>query len=191
MATVTVRNGVDVSALLETIEAIKAKPELASFTFRARTIWQDGTSAAAEIGSFLHAGMQDETREQPFTLVGDEPPVLLGHNRGPNAVELLLAALGFCYSVGYVANAAARGIEIEEMSYEIEGDIDLRNFLGISDDVRPGFGEIRAKATVRASGASEQELQELCTCVQDTSPVKDVLANAVPVKTTIEVIETS
>ena len=187
MATVTVRNGVDVGALLETIDAIKAKPELASFTFRARTSWREGTHSTAEIGSFVHAGAEDETRERPFTLLGDEPPVLLGQNRGPNAVELLLAALGFCYSVGYVANAAARGIEIEEMSYEIEGDIDLRNFLGLGDEARPGFSEIRAKAFVKAPGTSEQELKELCTYVQDTSPVRDVLANRVPISTTIEI----
>lgn len=187
MATVTVRNGVDVGALLETIDAIKEKPELASFTFRARTSWREGTHSTAEIGSFVHAGAEDETRERPFTLLGDEPPVLLGQNRGPNAVELLLAALGFCYSVGYVANAAARGIEIEEMSYEIEGDIDLRNFLGLGDETRPGFSEIRAKAFVNAPEASEQDLKELCTYVQDTSPVKDVLANPVPISTTIEI----
>jgi uncharacterized OsmC-like protein len=187
MATVTVRNGIDVGALVETIDAIKAKPELATFTFRARTTWREGMSSAAEIGRFIHAGAEDETREHPFVLLGDEPPVLLGENRGPNAVELLLAALGFCYSVGYVANAAARGIDVEEMSYEIEGDVDLRNFLGISDEVRPGFSEIRAKASVKASGATEDELKELCSYVQETSPVKDVLANAVPVSTTIEV----
>jgi uncharacterized OsmC-like protein len=188
MVTVTVRNGVDVGALLETIDAIKAQPELASFTFRARTQWQEGTSATAQIGSFLHAGAEDETREKPFTLVGDEPPVLLGHNKGPNAVELVLAALGFCYSVGYVANAAARGIELEEMSYEIEGDLDVRNFLGIEGGERPGFTEIRAKARVKAPGASEQELKELCTYVQETSPVRDVLANPVPVRTTLELV---
>jgi uncharacterized OsmC-like protein len=187
MATVTVRNGIDVQALTETIEAIKAKPELARFTFRASTSWKEGTHSTAEIGSFLQAGKEDETRREPFRLAGDEPPVLLGRNLGPNAVELVLAALGFCYSVGYVANAAARGIEIEEMSYELEGDIDLRNFLGISDEARPGFSEIRARARVKAQGASEQELKELCAYVQDTSPVKDVLANPVPVKTTIVV----
>jgi uncharacterized OsmC-like protein len=188
MATATVRNGIDVRALGETIDAIKAKPELADFTFRARTTWREGTNSTAEVGSFLHAGAEDETREQPFTLVGDEPPVLLGRNRGPNAVELLLAALGLCYSVGYVANAAAHGIELEEMSYEIEGDFDVRNFLGIGEGARPGFTEIRAKAYVKATGASEQDLKELCAYVQDTSPVKDALANPVPVKTTIEVL---
>ena len=188
MATVTVRNGVDVQALLETIDAIKAKPELASFTFRASTAWNDGTHSTARIGSFLHAGTEDESRTAGFTLQGDEPPVLLGRNLGPNAVELLLASLGFCYSVGYVANAAARGIELEEMEYELEGDIDLRNFLGISDEERPGFTEIRACARVKARGATEAELKELCSYVQQTSPVRDVLANGVPVTTSIEVL---
>jgi uncharacterized OsmC-like protein len=188
MATVTVRNGVDVQALRETIDAIEAKTELARLTFRAATSWDDGTHSTGRIGSFVHAGAEDDSRSRPFTLEGDEPPVLLGRNLGPNAIELLLASLGFCYSVGYVANAAARGIELEEMEYELEGDIDLRNFLGISAEQRPGFTEIRARARVKARGASETELKELCSYVQETSPVRDVLANGVPLTTTIEVI---
>lgn len=188
MATVTVRNGIDVGRLVETIDAIKDNPELAQFTFRAHTDWREGTHAAAELGRFVHAGKEDDTREQPFTLMGDEPPVLLGRNRGPNAVELLLTSLGFCYSVGYAANAAARGIELEEMEYEIEGDLDLRKFLGLEDGPRPGFTEIRVRSRVKADGADEGELEELCRYVQDTSPVKDMLVNAVPVRTTIEVV---
>jgi len=187
MATVTVKNGVDVGRLVETTDAIKESAELAQFTFRARTDWRDGTHATAEIGTFLHAGGEDETRDRPFTLLGDEPPVLLGENRGPNAIELLLASLGFCYSVGYAANAAARGIELEEMQYELEGDFDVRSFLGLEDGPRPGFTEIRVSSRVKANGASEEEVKELCRYVQDTSPVKDMLVNRVPVKTTIEV----
>jgi uncharacterized OsmC-like protein len=189
MATVTVRNGVDVQGLLETIDAIKAKPELALFTFRATTAWDEGTHSTARIGSFRHAGAEDESRAGAFVLEGDEPPVLLGRNLGPNAVELLLASLGFCYSVGYVANAAARGIDLEEMEYELEGDIDLRNFLGLSDEVRPGFTEIHARARVKAPGATETELKELCSYVQETSPVRDVLANGVPVTASLEVLQ--
>jgi len=187
MSTITVSNGIDVPALLGTIDAINDQPELAQFTFKASTAWQSGTHSTAKIGSFQHAGAEDESRLSGFTLQGDEPPVLLGKDSGPNAVELLLAALGFCYSVGYVANAAARGIELEEMSYEIEGDIDLHAFLGLGNDVRAGFTEIRAKAHVKSSNATEEQLKELCTYVQDTSPVRDVLANGVPVRTTIEV----
>jgi uncharacterized OsmC-like protein len=187
LTTTVSTNGIDVEQLLQTIEAIKADPSLATFTFRAKTSWEEGTHSVARIGGFTHASEEDRSRAAPFVLEGDEPPVLLGRNHGPNAVELLLAALGFCFSVGFVANAAARGVEIEELSYDVEGDLDLRSFLGISDEARPGFGTIRAKAVVKASGATEQELTDLCTYVQDTSPVRDVLANPVPVTTTIEV----
>jgi len=134
----------------------------------------------------VQGGSEDTSRTEPFRIEGDEPPVLLGDNKGPNAVELLLQALGFCYAVGYVANAAARGIEITSMEYEVEGDLDVRPFLGLAGP-RPGFTAIRAKGIVSSPNATPEQLTELCQYVQDTSPVRDCLANAVPVTTTLEV----
>lgn len=187
MATTTVRNGIDVDQLLATIEATQDDPEVGTFTFRASSRWQDGTHSIGRIEAFSHAGATDDTRPEPFTLHGDEPPVLLGRNRGPNAVELVLQALAFCYAVGYVANAAARGIEIERMDYQVEGDLDVRPFLG-QDGPRPGFTEIRVTGTVSSPDASDEQLRELCRYVQDTSPVRDVLANPVPVHTSLEIV---
>jgi uncharacterized OsmC-like protein len=186
--TVTIRNGVDVDQLVATIEAIKDEPTAASFTFRATSRWQDGTHNLGEIGRFLQAGREDETRMEPFRLVGDEPPVLLGANKGPNAVELLLQALGFCYAVGYVANAAARGIELTRMEYDVEGDVDLHTFLGL-EGPRAGFTAIRVTGRVASPNATDEALQELCRYVQDTSPVRDCLANSIPVTTTLQVAE--
>ena len=185
--TVSTRNGIDVDQLMETIKAVKEDPSLGSFTFRATSTWRDGTHNIGRIGSFTHAGTEDDTRQAPFELQGDEPPVLLGSNKGPNAVELLLQGLAFCYAVGFVANASARGIEIESMEYEIEGDFDVHSFLGL-DGSRPGFSEIRAKGKVSSPNATAGELEELCQYVQDTSPVRDSLAHPVPVKTTLEVV---
>jgi uncharacterized OsmC-like protein len=185
--TVTVRNGIDVDQLVATIAAVEDDPNLGSFTFRATSSWEKGTHNTGRIGAFWHAGSDDDSRPEPFVLHGDEPPVLLGSNQGPNAVELLLQALGFCYAVGYVANAAAKGIEIETMEYEIEGDFDVRPFLGL-EGKRPGFTEIRAKGRVSSPNATPEQLEELCRYVQDTSPVRDSLANSVPVKTTLEVV---
>ncbi|MFP5219766.1 MAG: OsmC family protein [Actinomycetes bacterium] len=181
-------NGIDVQALTETVQAVQDEPGQARFTFRARTHWQEGTYNIGEIGSFKHAGTEDRSRAASFVLHGDEPPVLLGENRGPNAVELLLQALAFCYAVGYAANAAARGIELTQMDYEVEGDIDVRNFLGLPGD-RPGFTRIRAVGHVASPNATPEQLQELCQYVQDTSPVRDVLVNGVPVETTLDVTE--
>jgi uncharacterized OsmC-like protein len=183
----TVRNGIDVDQLMETIGAVQQDDAVGTFTFRARSTWEDGTHSVGSIAGFTHAGSEDDSRAEPFVLHGDEPPVLLGANRGPNAVELVLQSLAFCYTVGYVANAAARGIELTRMDYEIEGELDVRTFLGL-EGPRAGFSEIRAHGTVSSPNATEQQLTELCEYVQQTSPVRDVLVNAVPVSTSLTVV---
>lgn len=180
-------NGIDVARLVDTVQAIDDDPNLASFTFRASSSWQEGTYNIGEISTFTHAGAEDHSRAAPFVLHGDEPPVLLGSNKGPNAVELLLQALAFCYAVGYVANAAAKGIEITRMDCKVEGDFDVRNFLG-REGPRSGFTRIRATGKVSSPNATREQLEELCRYVQETSPVRDSLVNAVPVETTLEVV---
>ncbi|MCH7231647.1 OsmC family protein [Glycomyces sp. L485] len=187
MTTTAIRNGINVEQLLQTIDAVKDDEAVGTFTFRASSNWKEGTYNQGEIGDFTHAGQEDTSRGAPFRTHGDEPPVLLGSNRGPNAVELVLQALGFCYAVGYVANAAARGIDIEQMEYEVEGDLDVHRFLGL-DGERAGFTEIRVKGTVKSPNATREQLTELCRYVQDTSPVRDIIANPVPVKTSLQVI---
>ena len=186
MATITVRNGVDVDKLVATIGAIQDNANVGAFTFRARSQWQSGGRSRGEIKEFEHAGATTE-RHAAFELIGDEPPVLLGTNAGPNAVELCLQALAFCYAVGFVYNAAARGIDIAELRYEVEGDLDLHRFVGLGGP-RAGFSEIRATGWVRSPNASKAQLDELCQYVQDTSPVRDILANAVPVSTDLVVL---
>ena len=186
MATTTVRNGVDVDRLVQTIGAIGQDSNIGRFTFKARTDWTHGATSTANISSFTHAG-QEAGHATAHTLTGSEPAVLLGDDAGANAVELVLAALGFCYSVGFVYNAAARGIELEELSYELEGDIDLRTFVGLDGGPRAGFTQIRVKGTAKAKNADAATLEELCQYVQDTSPVRDIIANATPVVTDLVV----
>lgn len=188
MATITSRGGVDVDRLVATIGAVQADPTLAQFTFRARSSWESGGRSTGEIREFDHAGNTTTERPRAFHLTGDEPPVLLGTNAGPNAVELVLQALAFCYAVGYAYNAAAKGIEIEELRYEIEGDLDLHRFLGLGGP-RAGFSAIRARSWVRSPNATAEQLEELCQYVQDTSPVRDILANPVPVTTNLVVLD--
>jgi uncharacterized OsmC-like protein len=188
MATITSRNGVDVDRLVATIGAVQSDPNLAKFTFRARSSWETGGRNQGEIREFEHGASTTAERPQAFQLIGDEPPVLLGTNAGPNAVELVLQALAFCYAVGYAYNAAAKGIEIEELRYEVEGDLDLHRFLGLGGP-RAGFSAIRAKSWVRSPNASTEQLEELCQYVQDTSPVRDILASPVSVTTDLVVLE--
>jgi uncharacterized OsmC-like protein len=174
------RNGVDVDRLIATIGAIEGRPELAEFRFRARTTWENGGHARTIIQDFFGAGGEDTSRTRPMILEGDEPPVLLGTNRAPNAVETLLHALGSCLAVGFVYNAAARGIEVRGLAFELEGDLDLQGFLGLSEQARPGYRQIRV-TYLAETDAPAAELEELWEHVQRTSPLLDIVRNPVTV----------
>jgi uncharacterized OsmC-like protein len=166
--------------MMATIGAIKDNPALARFRFRSKTDWQGGGRCLTTIQGFYGAGQEDASRTAPHELVGDEPSVLLGSNAGPNAVEAILHALASCLTVGYVYNAAAQGINIESLDFDLEGDLDLRAFLGLSDEVRPGYEGIKLTYRVKAD-APREKLEALCDYVQQTSPVLDIIRNPVPV----------
>jgi len=117
----------------------------------------------------------------PFEMECGEPPVLLGRDRGANPVEHLLNALIGCLTTTLVYHAAARGLEIQAVDSELEGDLDLRGFLGISADVRKGYREIRVKMRVKST-ASPQVLRELA----QYSPVFDVCSRALPISVAVE-----
>lgn len=173
-------NGVDVAQLTRTVEAIRENPDIARFEFRARNEWIEGGHSRTTIQSFHGAGQEDDSRTEAFTLEGDEPPVLLGTNRAPNAVEAVLHALASCLAVGFAYNAAAQGIRVESLDFRLEGELDLHGFLGLSDRVRPGYEGIRVRYRVKAD-APREKIEELCAYVQRTSPVLDIVRNPVPV----------
>jgi uncharacterized OsmC-like protein len=178
-------NGVDIDQLVGTINAVKEQPDMAKFRFRANNKWVDGAHSRTSIKSFYGAGREDDSRSRPFMMESDEPPVLLGENNGPNAVESVLHALASCISVGFIYNAAAQNIRVDDLEMELEGDIDLHAFLGLSDSQRPGYENIRLTYKVKAD-APEEKIKELCNYVQDTSPVLDIIRNPVPVSINME-----
>ena len=183
--TTSMINGVNVDQLIGTVNAIKENPELAKFKFRSETEWISGGHSRTTIQNFYGAGSEDTSRIQPLILEGDEPPVLLGQNAGANAVEAILHALASCLGVGFIYNAAAQGIKVEKLDFSLEGDLDLHAFLGLSDTMRPGYENIRVSYRVKAD-APREKLEELCEYVQKTSPVLDIIRNAVPVSVALE-----
>ncbi|MFA9462251.1 OsmC family protein [Thiohalorhabdus sp. Cl-TMA] len=185
MTTNTVVNGVDVDQLVETVGAIQAEPEIANFRFRAHNEWINGGHSKTTIQSFYGAGQEDESRNEPIVLESDEPPVLLGEGKGANAVESVLHALASCLSVGFAYNAGAKGTQVDGMEMDLEGDLDLHGFLGLSEDTRPGYDNIRVTCKV-STDASEDQLAELSDHVQKTSPVLDLLRNPVPTSVHLE-----
>ncbi|MFC1475429.1 OsmC family protein [Candidatus Zixiibacteriota bacterium] len=173
-------NGVNVEQLVQTVKAIKDNPGLAQFRFRASSKWLNGGHSRTTVQGFYGAGQEDTSRTKPFVLEGDEPAVLLGNDAGPNAVESVLQALASCLTVGFVYNAAAQGITVKSLEFDLEGNVDLHGFLGLSEDVRPGYAGIHL--TYRTDcDAPPEKVAELWAHVKKTSPVLDILTNPVPV----------
>lgn len=176
----TITNGVNVSQLMDTIGAIKADPELAKFEFRATNRWIGGTQNIATVNSYFGACAEAE-RPEPYRFLADEPPVLCGKDEGANPVEYLLSALSMCVTTTTVAHSAARGIQVHAVESELSGDLDVRGFLGMSKDVRPGYQRITLRMRVNTDAPSDLLLE-----LAKMSPVYDVVSRSVPIDLSVE-----
>ena len=173
-----VRNGVDTATLFATLDAIKGTPELAKFQFRATNRWISGAHSQSTIDGFY--GAKQEMRHEVVHVADtDHPAVLVGSDKGPTPVEYLLHALASCLTAGVATIAAARGVNLAEVTSTVEGDIDLLGLLGMSKEVRNGYQQI--KVTFNVKGDDPEKLRQVVEQSRKRSAVFDVLTNGVPV----------
>jgi len=142
----------------------------------------DQATAVFESVTRQSSGLLSEARIRDFKLAVDEPAQLGGTDKGPNPVELILAALGSCQEITYRLYADTLGIPLHGVSVKLAGRIDLRGFFAADDGVRPGFQDIQATVTLD-SPASADDIERLKATVDRHCPVLDILRNATPVKT--------
>ena len=166
--TIAAINDVDIESVAGLANKIQESPEVAATVWNATVSWHEGFRSTATIRDFDPIG-------------SDEPASLGGGDTAPNPVEQLLGALGNCLAVGYAANATAAGIEIKNLTIDVEGDIDLRTFLGLDPEGNAGYEAIRVQVNLDAD-ATPGELAELHQKVVGTSPVGHTLSRNVPVQ---------
>src|SRR5262245_15909973 len=151
----TIRNGVDTEMLFATIDAVRAQPVAAQFTFRVANRWISGTHSENRISGFYGVGAEQE-RGRTFVVETDHPRVLVGGDNGPAPAEMLLGALASCLTSGIGNIAAARNVRLAHVESTVEGDIDLNGILGLDPDVRNGFREIRVRFHVTGEAPAEK-----------------------------------
>jgi len=180
-------NGVNVNKLHDAIVTCRDNPEMAVFKFRAMNRWVCGGHCSTTIQDFYGLGREDTTRSKPFVLEADEPEALLGEDYGPNATEAVLYALSSCLVTTCIYHAAAHGIKIDQLELDLEGELDLRGFLGISDDIRRGYQNIKAVFRIK-SDAPREKLEQAMQMAQKYSPVFDIVTNKVPVTAELQTL---
>lgn len=171
----SVVNGVDTKALRDAIQAIGEDPSRGQTRWRVLSSWKGGTRSDTVVKEF-HIGGQRVSKD--FAIKIDEPHELCGTNQFANPQEYLLAALNACMIVGYAAVCALRGIRLDELVIETEGDIDLRGFLGLDGSVKPGYDSLRYTVRIRGDATTE-EFREIHETVKATSPNRFNIANAI------------
>jgi uncharacterized OsmC-like protein len=159
-------NGINVDDLLGLIEGVRDDAARGNTQWRVTTVWQGQTRSRARVEGFAIGG-QKVPRE--FSIDIDEPYELGGSNRSANPQEHLRAALNACMMVGYAAQCAVRGITLQSLAIETDGEIDLRGFLGIDPSVPQGYENLNYTVRIKGSGTKEQ-FAEIHQAVMATSP---------------------
>lgn len=173
-------NGVNVGDVEQLVGNIQQDATLAQSRFRLTNKWVKGGHNQSRVTGFFSGG-QDHEHLQEFSIDADEPPVLAGSDVGANPVEYLLSSLAACLTTTLVYHAAVRGIEIRALEAEVEGNLDLRGFLGLSDEVRQGFEGIRVAYRIDTDPENVDTLREL----MELSPVYDMTRNGTNVAVSI------
>ena len=174
-------NGIEVDKIISVIDDINIDENNGKWQFRSENKWIGGATNQSEFKDYFANNGKNVPHIDPFILAADEPPLIGGNDDAANPVEYLLHALTSCLTTSLVAHAAVRGIVVDDINTSTEGDIDIRGFLGMSEDVRKGYQAIRINMKIKSDASSEQ-LKELALF----SPVYDVVSNSLPVELNIE-----
>jgi len=181
--TTTRKNGLDLEALGQLVDEIKKDASKGFARFKVASSWKGQTRSEARVESYVINGKEIPRR---FSIVADEPPELLGQNSAPNPQELLMAAFNACVMVGYVATSAVMGINLDSVEIETEGELDLRGFLGLDENVKPGYDSIKYTVRLKGDGSAEQ-FEAVHQNVLKTSPNYFNIAKPVAVNATLVV----
>ena len=180
--TTTELNGINPEAVAELINTVKANPDEGMTRWGVTTRWMGGCKSQTHVAGFEIAGQRVE---KDFHIPIDEPLELGGTNTQANPQEYLMAALNACMLVGYVAVATLHGVELESLEIESDGEIDLRGFLGLDENVKPGYDAINYTVRIKGNGTPEQ-FQQIHETVTATSPNRFNMAN--PIKLNADLV---
>ena len=183
-ASSSVNNGVNVAALIAAREALTKAPAAAQFKWRAACEWKDGTHSHSTVEGFYGLG-QEQHRKKTFTFDADHPEIFASEDKGATPVEYVLVGLASCLTAGIAAVAQHRNIQLRSVTATLEGDMDIQGILGVDDDVRNGFGDIKVTYKIDAD-AKREDIEALIAQSQKRSAVYDIVTNPTNVTVVVE-----
>ena len=172
-------NGIDTEALKQVMGQISKDPSVGKLKFQVTTTWKGATRSETVVQGYEISGQKVQRHH---TFVIDEPKELLGEDTSANPQEYLMGAMNACIVNTYVVAAAMKGVRLEKVEMETEGELDLRGFLGIDKNIIPGYSELKYKVRLKGNGTREQ-YEEIHKTVVATSPNYYNLSHAIKLNT--------
>ena len=167
-------NNINIAGLSEFANEVKDNNNEAKASYGVKLNWESGTKTTVTTKNMV-LGNHKLIRNFNFTI--DEPTQVLGVNCAPNPAEYMLGGMAGCMAVTFMAGATAMNIEIDQLQLEIDGELDLKGFLGI-DDTPAGFPELKFIFHVKGNGTQEQ-YNNLLERVTKHSPNFNTIKNEV------------
>jgi uncharacterized OsmC-like protein len=180
-------NGVNPQQLGGLLNTLKEHPDASEARFYVKTEWtcqDEGDSGGFYVRSSckdFQLGDQMIQRNNTYTMVFDFPPEFSGEGKGPTVCEACMSSLGACITQTIVAHATARGINIDSVTIDLEGNVDLQGFTGLLTDTRPGAQGFQLNVNIKSSTASKEQISQLYEIGKRYSPAFDTLTNGTSV----------
>jgi uncharacterized OsmC-like protein len=179
-------NGVNTQQLGSLMNTLIEKPDTSKATFFVKTEWNDkqedgsGFCVRSSMKDFEISG-QTIQRNSSYTMLFDFPPQFSGEGKGPTVCEACMSSLGACITQAIIVHATARGIHVDNITIDLQGNVDLRGFIGISSEVRPGAQGFKLNVNIKSSSASKEQVAEIYEIGKRLSPAFDTLTNGTSV----------
>lgn len=107
----------------------------------------------------------------------DEPVEEGGSNSGANPMQYFTASLVGCQNEQAQVVAEELSLKIEQINIDIEIDLDLSGFMGMSDHSNDSYKEVRMDAVVIGE-ASDAEIKAMGQKVDARCPILALLRNS-------------
>jgi uncharacterized OsmC-like protein len=159
---------------------MKNQPEMAKVTFFVKSEWNGGFRVRSSSKDF-RVGNQSVHRNVEYKMEYDFPEQLSGEEQGPTVCENCMGALAACLTQTIVLHAVSRGMRLDSINVNVEGDIDMHGISGLSNNSRPGAQQFRVNIKINSDTASKEQINELIEIGKKFSPAYDTLTNGTSV----------
>ena len=168
-------NNINIEQLQQFLSAVQEDPAQAKKTKQVTGTWVFEEGSTQFISTV-------EYPQGSATLKTELPLFAGGWGTSPDPIQYCLHGLASCFAATLVATATADNIVLTKLEVTAQNWVDLHKQMGLSED---NIIE-KVKLTVKAEGASRDELDKLVALTKERCPGVECLTTSVPLEVELE-----